>query len=254
MWALKAIDKGNTALIWAIKERHPEIAKALLEIDHSGDSERTDEVNINAVNDAGETAFYWAAKSSRDITLIQQILNYPTFNSPNLGPQNSSPLVAALVHNNVRVVEVLLANDAIARTINNKVGGLTPLIHLLKDRAAVANSEGVVNTSDVEFTRSLVSKLLAVTDIKVNILGDDGKTALHHAVQAQNALAPITELLQKDDLKINLCTSGVEPYVTALSLLEAREANDATGFTEGVKTSIKTALTGKSATETCDVE
>ena len=320
-------EAGNTALIFAIKGNHSEVAKALLNLDRSAEeSPKIDEVGINLANTAGETAFYLAAKGSNDKSLIEKILAYTGFSGHVAGPTDSTtPLIAAVLNNNYRVVTALVENPTIAATINTPVSGLTPLHHLLSTRtdaaeatatanvlsallsttgidvsivdgdgntpliAAVLNNNYRVVTALVEnttiaatintkvsgltplahllstrtdaaeatATANVLSALLSTTGIDVNIADDEGKAALHHAVLSQNAWKPIKALLEGGrasslPLKINLCVDVDGTLTTALSLLDAREV-DAT-FTETVKDEIKTGLGTFSLTETCGDE
>jgi ankyrin repeat protein len=190
-----AAEKGNKAIVELL-------------LDHGAE--------VNGRNQSGKTALFYAVRDGY-LSIVQILLAHHA--DPNLAPKirgnelafdGAPPIHAAAAAEDVRLLQLLIANGARINVKNNS--GQTPLF------------------AAVQYARQSAAQILLTKGANVNATDNSGRTPLFDAVQ-MNA-APLVELLVSNSATVNLRdANGITPLRLAKtgemrSLLHAAGASD----------------------------
>jgi ankyrin repeat protein len=126
-------------------------------------------------------------KDDANIEKIKNVICSPFIDLNKFNNSNRTPLVLAILKDNVEIVDELLNNSQVDINLQDK-WGWTPLMIAVR----YSNKPKII-----------VKKLLGNPDIKINIQDKDGSTALHIASDIQK-IDSLVELLNHPDIDINI--------------------------------------------------
>jgi len=173
---------GETALMLAIQHGHFDVARLLLQYG----------ADPNDKSYSGETVLVYAMRK-KDTRMIQLLLGYKINLSPSLdyaARQNDESMVRSLIDYGATVKEISLTNPNIAIILLLLEAGLGKHDRITKDGETPLMM--VAERGDAESMKKILE---SGSSIFVNMVDDNGDTALIHAVR-ENNVAAVRALLQ----------------------------------------------------------
>ena len=232
---------GNTALHHAVQHYDPSAAWSRYSVSGVPSKSVVDillqnKADVNIVNDSGETPLY-AAASREFLDVVTKMLRVYGGN-PNIGSPDKSPLVAACLDRNEKLVFTLLSYGADPNLASKACDSNSKVIHPLF--VAVKNS-------DIDIVTSL---LKAGAD--VNAVNREGESALLVAAQKLNSSyhsnllrkkISVVRLLLEHGANCNTRTPhGHTPLYLVSHALQIRGACDATCVAELLQLLVKQSI------------
>jgi serine/threonine protein kinase len=142
-------------------------------------------VDINTLNNNGDTALY-SAMQSNNFVVAEYLLSHK-INSGTWNTQGQTPLTAAVISKNSEMTKLLLLNGADVNAVNQN--GNTPLIEAIKindfSEWSGFKNLGELSVDKIDKTRSAasnageISSILLSKDANPNLVDRDGNTPLH---------------------------------------------------------------------------
>jgi serine/threonine protein kinase len=168
-------------------------------------------VDLNAMNNNGDTALHIAIQSS-NFAVAEYLLNHK-INSNIWNTQGQTPLTTAVIRRNSEMTKLLLLNGVDINRVNQN--GNTPLIEAMKisdfsDWLEEFNSHGKLSVDKIDKTRSSASNTGEIASILLrkgansNLADRDGNTALHFLGKFTNFSSSECVRKNQDSLSIKL--------------------------------------------------
>ncbi len=214
--ARRGAASGSTALMLAVKKRHYNIVRLLLE---------SPVLAMNLVNSSGFTALIYAI-SNEDDEMVELLLTQPSIDINIQGTRKKSALLIACSNGSSKIVQLLLRQESIDVNVRDPYTGITPLIAAVMEQheevieLLLKHPKILINTSDVparntalhyalkQENEAIIQLFLAMPTTDINIRNDDGETPLIAAVKyAPSGLIHkriVELLLNKSHIAINV--------------------------------------------------
>ena len=198
---------GMTGLMWAVAKRHNSMVELLL---------KTPNIDVNLRSKRGECALHHAVIEKNNEAL-KLLLNVPNINVNIVDKSGWNALHLAVLENNIEGLKLLLNVPNIDVNIvnNNSGGGGQSALHLAK--SSMINIRVLKQHTAVRIKNYEALKLLLnVPNIDVNILDNNGESAVHHTVRIKNN-EELKLLLKMPNIDVNIVNNrGWSPLHSAV--------------------------------------